>query len=662
MKNPVFKLSILLFLFANSVLLSARIELPKIFTDNMVLQQKTDAPVWGKSLPNKDVKIITSWDKKTYTVRSDNDGKWNVKVKTPAAGGPYAISISDGKELKLNNILIGEVWVCSGQSNMEMPLAGWGKVLNYEKEIAAANYPNIRLFHVNQATSTNLLDDLVSTRDGWQSCSPQTVAEFSSVAYFFGRNLFENLDVPIGLINTSWGGTIAEAWTSGESLENMPYFRDAVHTIRNVSDKEAQVIYEKEFKNWNDVIISADPGFENNIPIWSDMNFDNRSWKEMTLPKLWEEQGMDNFDGIVWFSKTIDIPSAWKGKELVLNLGMIDDNEVTYFNGKQIGATNGHNVHRSYKIPANLVKAGKAVITVRATDTGGGGGFHGEASSMNLALSSKKDGQILPLAGNWRYSIGVDLSKYPKAPQSPAGNPNRPTVLYNAMINPLVPYAIQGAIWYQGESNDDRPYQYRELFPIMIRDWRAAWKTDFPFYYVQLANFRNEKPTPVESRWAELREAQFQTLHLENTGMAVTIDIGDDKDIHPKNKQDVGLRLALNARAKTYNQKISYSGPIYENYKIEQNKIRISFKNTDNGLKAKGTSQLKGFAIAGADHVFYWADAIIDGNEVMVSSPKVKYPVAVRYAWADNPVCNLYNGADLPASPFRTDDWRDIEK
>ena len=472
MKNNLILKGILpVFVWLLTVPAFSKIVLPGIFSDHLVLQQQTEAPIWGKSTPNKNVRLITSWDNRTYTALSDGNGNWMIKVKTPAAGGPYSISISDGKELVLKDILIGEVWICSGQSNMEMPLAGWGKILDYEKEISSADFPNIRLLHIKRATSTKPEYDVETVSNGWQACSPATIPEFSSVAYFFGRELYSKLNVPIGLINTTWGGTIAEAWTSSESLEQMPDFR-----------------------------------------------------------------------------------------------------------------------------------------------------------------------------GN------------PSTPQTP-NNPNRVSVLYNAMIHPLVPYAFQGAIWYQGESNANRAYQYRDLFPLMISDWRKNWNKDFPFYFVQLANYMKKDTEPQESRWAELREAQFRTLHLKNTGMAVTIDIGDAADIHPKNKQDVGKRLALIAEANTYHLPVVFSGPLYKNYTIEGNKIRIKFKYAENGLKTNDGKALTGFAIAGPDHKFQWATAVIDGNDVVVSSPDIKFPVAVRYGWANNPDCNLYNAANLPASPFRTDDW-----
>lgn len=341
---------------------------------------------------------------------------------------------------------------------------------------------------------------------------------------------------------------------------------------------------------------------------------------------------------------------------MTINLDLIDDNDITYFNGVEVGHTDGWNLSRKYVIPASLVKSGKAVITVRVFDTGGGGGIYGNASLIKLSYSSDKS---ISLAGSWQYKVGFNLSEIPAAPKLP-DDPNQPTVLYNAMINPIVPFTIKGVIWYQGESNADKAYQYRELFPLMIKDWRKQWKSDFPFYFVQLADFTAILPQPSESSWAELREAQLQTLHFENTGMAVTIDIGNEKDIHPKNKQEVGRRLSLIARANAYNENIAFSGPIYDTYRIERNSIRITFKYVDKGLKTKNGETLKGFAIAGLDHQFHWADAVIKGNEVVVSCKEVENPIAVRYAWAENPVCNLHNGADLPASPFRTDDWQGI--
>jgi sialate O-acetylesterase len=449
-----------------------------LFSDNMVLQQKDKVALWGQSTIAKSVVITTSWNHKKFTVISNADGSWKINIPTPKAGGPYSITFNDGDELVLHNILIGEIWLCSGQSNMEMPLEGWGKIKNYKEEIAAANYPNIRLINVEKTTSTQPLTK-ATFKNGWQPCSSKSIAEFSAVAYFFARNIQQHHNVPIGLIQTAYSGTPAESWVSGPSLKTMPEYAPLVD------------------------VISSKPG-------------------------------------------------------------------------------------------------------------------------------TPKDSHI-------------------------------PTVLFNAMVNPLIPFTIRGVIWYQGESNDKKAQQYKRLFPLLINDWRKDWgNKTIPFFYVQLANFTEAKAEPGESTWAELREAQLQTLHVPNTGMAVTIDIGEAKDIHPKNKQDVGLRLALIARAKVYKEKVAYSGPIYRSYKIKCDKIKIVFNHINGGLQTKNNDDLKGFAIAGEDKKFYWAKAKIKGNKIIVWCDNVKKPVAVRYAWANNPDCNLYNKAGLPASPFRTDNWKGI--
>jgi len=455
---------------------NAKVVLSPLFSDNMVLQQKDKVALWGKSLAGKTVVIITSWNQKKYTATADETGSWKVTVATPKAGGPYNITFEDGETTTLKDVLIGEVWICSGQSNMEMGLEGFGKVKNFKEEVAAANHPTIRLLKVEKTTSTQALTE-AKFAEGWQVCSPKTVPQFSAVAYFFARNIQQHHNVPIGLIQTAYSGTPAQSWVSGQALEAIPQYDSVVKTV----------------------------------------------------------------------SKTAGSP---------------------------------------------------------------------------------KDAHI-------------------------------PSVLFNAMISPLIPCGIRGVIWYQGESNDKKAQQYKTLFPLLIKDWRNRWNKEFPFYYVQLANFTEVKADPVESTWAELREAQLQTLKVPNTGMAVAIDIGEAKDIHPKNKQDVGMRLALIARSKVYKEKLPYSGPIYKRHKAKEGKIILSFDHIDGGLQVKSDA-LNGFAIAGADKKFYWANAKIEGNKVVVWSDAVKEPMAVRYAWANNPVCNLYNAAGLPASPFRTDNWKGI--
>ncbi|WP_345328827.1 sialate O-acetylesterase [Mucilaginibacter defluvii] len=636
--------------------LFAKVELPACFTDDMVLQQKTLVNLWGKATPGANVIIGTSWNKKEYTARADASGKWQVKVTTPSYGGPYNVTFNDGEKLQLNNVLIGEVWVCSGQSNMEMtPTAMYGDVLNYEQERAKADYPQIRMLKIENITRIEPQTE-VKTRGNWQICSPQTFLKFSAVAYFFARDIYQHTHIPIGIINTTWGGTIAEAWTSGDALKTMPAFAPAVTAMENSpAEQEVLAHYNAELKAWLALIDKKDPSYTNGKLPWTGSRFDDDQWKTIKVPGYWEKNGMPNFDGIVGFRKMINVPAAWAGKELVINLGTIDDMDVTWFNGVEVGHNELYNAGRVYTIPGKLVKVGENLVAVRVFDTGGDGGIN--AAEVTLAPVGKP-AEALNLGGEWKYNIINKLSDMPPMPYR-ADGPNRPTVLYNAMVNPIINYTIKGAIWYQGESNADRAYQYRTLFPLLINNWRGKWgQGNFPFYFVQLAAFMPKDKMPVESAWAELREAQLMTLKQPNTGMAVTIDIGDAANIHPANKQEVGRRLALIARAKNYGEKVTYSGPVYSSAKVKGNAMELTFSNAT-GLKAKGDKPT-GFAIAGADKKFYWADARIEGNKVIVSSADVAAPVAVRYGWANNPDCNLYNADDLPASPFRTDDWQGI--
>jgi sialate O-acetylesterase len=633
----------------------AKVILPACFTDNMVLQQKTQVNLWGKATAGKSLTITTSWNNKKYTVTADGTGNWKTKIATPVFGGPFTVTFNDGEIITLKNVLIGEVWVCSGQSNMEMILTGmYGDINNLKEEIANANYPGIRMLKVENRISLQELTDL-KTRGDWRICSPETIKDFSAVAYFFAREFYKTKHIPVGLINTTWGGTIAEAWTSGDALKQMPAFAPAVAAMEGgLTQEQINAKFEKDMRVWMDALAAKDPGYQQGKLPWIEPGFDASAWKKMTLPGFWEKAGLANVDGTIDFRRTFTVPASWAGKDVTLNLGAVDDADVTWFNGAEVGHMEAFYYKRTYTIPGNLVKAGENTIAVRVYDGAGNGGFEAGPIDVTLKGSTEK----VDLAGEWYYQIAAKLADLPTIPSRPDG-PNRPTVLYNAMVNPIINYTIKGAIWYQGESNADRAYQYRTLFPLMISNWRQKWgQGNFPFYFVQLAAFMPQDKEPVQSAWAELREAQLKTLSLPNTGMAVTIDIGDAGNIHPANKQDVGKRLGLIALAKTYGEKVAYSGPAYTVNKVKANTIELSFNFAD-GLKAKG-EKLTGFAIAGADKKFYWADAKIEGNKVVVSSPQVNSPVAVRYAWGNNPVCNLYNSADLPASPFRTDDWQGI--
>ncbi len=627
-----------------------------LFTDNMVLQQKQDIPIWGMAEPGGEVLVI--FNEQQQKVIVDDKGKWKVSLSPVPAGGPYELVIRGEKTHKIKNVMVGEVWVCSGQSNMEMPIGGIGKVTNYKEEIANSNYPNIRLLMVEKVMATTPQEKIIS--DGWAECSPETTPNFSAAAYFFGRNLHKELNVPIGLIQSAYGGTIIEPWTSGVTLKKMPEFTEIVQEIESnkITDEEKEIEKRRKLAEWPDKIeeILVNSGILNHG--FQNSDFDTNDWQTMKLPTVWEAVDI-YIDGVVWFSKNVSIPKSWDGEDLTLTLGKINDYDITWFNGKRVGRGIDVNDLRVYKVPGSIVKTGQNKIVVQVLDIGGSGGLYGPAEDMKLSSSKNS----ISLVGNWKYKldpIKMDVHKLPEKQDQNAGV-HRPTVLYNGMINPLLPYGIRGVIWSQGASNAERSHQYRELFKAMIKDWRRAWgQGDFPFLFTQFANYEKVEPLPVENVWAELREAQTMALHLPNTGMAVTIDIGEAKDIHPKNKQDVGKRLALSALATVYEKDIAYSGPLYKSMKIEGDKIYLQFTNTDKGLRIKGGNKLKEFAIAGKDKKFVWAEAKIEGDEIVVSNAKIKNPVAVRYGWAANPQCNLYNGADLPASPFRTDDWEGL--
>lgn len=639
---------------------AAEINLSPLFTDNMVLQQKTEAPVWGKATAGADVTVATSWNKASYKVKAGQDGKWMVKVRTPKAGGPYSMTVTEASSTPviINNILIGEVWLCSGQSNMQQPVSGsWCPVRNHEQEVKNANYPKIRLLNVERITSSVPEETFTTYGDGWQECSPETVREFSATAYFFGRELFLKRGVPVGLILSSWGGTVIEAWMTKDALAGVKDLgaQAEMTTGWPKTREERRVKTQQANDAWNrisaayDDYVALTTGF-------AELGHDDSSWDSMKLPGNLENV-YPGYNGQVLVRNYVDIPAEWSGKPLTLHIKGVDDNDITYFNAVLIGKTERWDKERKYVVPAEAVKAGKAVIAISITDIGGNGGVVGDDASFYL---QGPDGTKISLAGQWKSKKEDHSIQMPPKPVNMYSEANWPTVIYNAMIAPLVPYAIKGAIWYQGCSNDTRAYQYQDLMRLMIADWRQLWGYDFPFYITQLANYTKRQTQPCESNWAELREAQSMADRLiPNTGMAVTIDIGEAGDIHPRNKQDVGKRLALQAMNKTYGMNVVCDGPVFEGYEIDGNTIRIRFSSVADGLVCKG-DKLEGFAIAGADHKFHWAEAKIVGNCVELTCKDVPRPLAVRYAWANNPLGNLYNTAGLPASPFRTDAWPGI--
>lgn len=641
-------LSLLFILLITNNLVKAQVTLPPFFNCNMVLQQGIPIPVWGWASPGE--KVSVTFNNKTVTTKTGKNGKWRVTLEAMNYGGPYKMLIKGSNQRTIENILIGEVWVCSGQSNMEFNLSSAN---NAQAEIAASDYPEIRLFTVKKRIAQTPQDNLEEGE--WWECSPVSSPRFSAVAYFFGRSLYQKLRVPIGLINTSWGGTVAETWTSPDAIALNKDFAPMLEKLKKIDLNDYAKSVEKEIRDRLGEYATTDQGTKDNQPVWAAPETDDRNWKTMPLPGFIESNGLQGADGIIWFRKDIDLDPSLAGKNATLELSKIDDSDATYVNGVKIGSTDQRaDAKRSYEIPEGILKAGKNNITVRVEDTGGNGGIYGDANDMKMVAAGKN----IPLSGDWKYKIGVLQVKASIGPNA------YPTLLYNGMISPLIPYAIKGAIWYQGEGNAGRAFQYRKVFSDMIKDWRAQWNQgDFPFLFVQLANFMKADSLPAESSWAELREAQSMTLALPKTGMASAIDVGDALDIHPKDKLTVGNRLALSALTVAYRQNIENMGPVYREMRITGNTVELTFDHVVLGLKAKDKyGYVRGFTLAGNDHKFYWAKATITGtNTITVSSPDVSEPVAVRYGWANNPDdLNLYNSKGLPADPFRTDRWKGI--
>jgi len=617
-----------------------------LFQDHMVLQRGSVDPVWGWSTPG--AKITVTFNGKIKTTTADTHGAWRVKIGPFLAGGPYTLTIAGPTTVTITDVLIGDVWLCAGQSNMEMGVNG---VNNAQEEIAGANYPHLRFFH--EPHSISYTPQRVP-QGQWVCCTPQTVSDFTAAGYFFGREITRTEQVPVGLIEAAWGGTVAEAWTSVEALKTMPDFTQAIETQAQYAKNAAlgKALYAKQLQNWYQ---QNDPGSAGGAK-WAQVTFNADGWKTMQLPASWEIAGLPDYDGIVWFRREVTIPDAWAGKELTLSLGPIDDCDATFFNGERVGGMDNWTDIRQYQIPGKLVHAGKNLIAVRVLDTGGDGGIDGKTEQLHLGLTGTTTG-LIALTGAWQYQAATPLANTTPLPQCPGDGPNQVSVLYNGMIAPLTPFALKGALWYQGEANAMRATQYRTLLPALIGDWRARFGAgDFPFLIVSLAGFTAAQQRPSEGGWAELREAQWLTTkRVRHTGIALAIDIGDEHNIHPKNKQEVGHRLAVIAENVAYGKNDEYSGPMYQRMQVEGKTIRLFFDHLGGGLIVKDGGKLAGFAIAGADKQFVWGNAVIDGDTIVVSAPEVTAPQVVRYSWASYPLGNLSNRFGLPAIPFRTD-------
>lgn len=634
----------------------SQVRLSDAYGDHMVLQRDRPIRVWGWASSGEKVWVtLAGPSTRRGSAVANADGIWTATLPALPAGGPYQLRFrgADGVLQTKGDVMMGDVWICSGQSNMQMSVAS---SLNADTEVPTSDYPKIRLFTVPNVSTES--EQLEIPGASWQVCGPSTVGPFSAVAYYFGRHQFFATNVPIGLINTSWGGTPVESWTPRSELARNPWSARALEQyLKNSSNwEESQKNYERDFAEWQRKTF---PNLDSS-PMEAEATaetVDASQWKWMAVPGAIEPT-MGDWDGSIWLRRTVRVPESWVGQDLTLNLGPIDDYDLTYFNGKRVGSTDAstpswYAAPRSYRVPANLVKAGENVVAVRVYDTGGAGGILGPANLLELRQGSKS----IPLSGRWmvRPEHKIDPSAVRNAPTKTVGpgDPWAPGSLFNAMIAPLVRTPIRGAIWYQGESNAGAPKAYASLFPLMIRSWRDRWgQGDFPFLFVQLAGWQ-----PGGTSWAYLREAQTHTLlTTPKTGMAVAIDIGDETDIHPKNKQEVGRRLSLIALGKFMGKAVEYSGPFYKSMITRADEILLSFWH-DDGLRTPDGMKLAGFEIAGSDRKFHAAEAKIAGNRVVVSSSAVPDPVAVRYGWNGWSDANLQNRSGLPASPFRTDDW-----
>ncbi len=617
--------------------------LSPIFGDNMVLQRDKPNTIWGWSKPGDVVEVKLAG--RTARAVTDADGKWQVRLDPPAPGGPYTIEINGPQRIVLHEVLVGDVWLCGGQSNMQLELA---HARDGSNEVAQALHPELRLFVV---ASRSAYSPVNTVQGSWKVCTPQSVSEnggFSAVAYYFGRRIQQDIHVPVGLVEDCLGGTPAEAWSSPEALRTLGDFDAGLAEVDRLR-KAGAPEYGNYVMHWYD---EYDLGLKGN---WSAADFNDSDWKTVPIPGGFKELGVPDAPAVCWFRREVTLPDPLPPGPAHLQLGIVQRMDTAYINGHWLGGSAWVENPRNYMIHAGDLKPGANVLAVRVFKTLANGGFVSQPDALKLVLGN---GQVIPLAGDWKGALSVDARPPHPMPMGFENWPVMPSVLYRGMLQPLAPLALTGAIWYQGEANADRAWQYRRVLPAMITDWRRLFdQGDFPFYIVSLPAFMPHRDVPGDDAWAELREAQaFTASSVKNTGLAVTIDTGEADNIHPKDKRIVGERLAYAALAQTYHEKIPFQGPTFKSMNVDQGTVTIHFAHTEGGLTAKDGAPRE-FSVAGADRQWHWADAKIVGDTVVLSSAAVPQPEAVRYAWQSNPQATLYNGAGLPAVPFRTDNW-----
>ncbi len=619
-----------------------QIRLPKLIADGMVLQRDKPLKIWGWASAKE--KIVIDFKNKTYKVITSETGKWELTLPQYPAGGPFEMTLKGRNELKIKDILIGDLWFCSGQSNMvhQMELHR----ITYANDIAQANNSAIRHFGI--PTTTNVISTNDDFNQGiWKVCNPENVRQFSAVAYFFAKKIYDKYQVPIGIINASVGGTPIEAWISEEGFKDFSKINEIIAKNKDTAYVNS---FNKKINRPQTPAPIQDKGL-NGAKTWFDVSYIPKGWKSINIPGYWEDQGIKDLNGTVWYRREMEVPASMIGKPVSVFLGRIIDADMLYVNGKQVGGTTYQYPQRRYQIPSDLLKTGKNLLVIKVTNTAGKGGF---VPDKPYYLFSEKD--TIDLKGTWQYKVGEVFAPMQGNFGGGFSAQNQPTALYNAMVAPSINFAIKGFLWYQGETNSGKADEYVKLQPAQILDWRKKWnQSDLPFLYVQLPNYMDANYLPSESQWAALRDAQLKSLSVPNTAMAVGIDLGEWNDIHPDNKKTVGERLALAAQKLVYHENITASGPLFQSATIEGNRIIISFTNVGSGLKTNDEEDVREFAVAGADKKFVWANAKIVGDKIEVSNNKITAPMYVRYAWADNPNVNFYNKEGLPAAPFKTD-------
>jgi sialate O-acetylesterase len=636
------KTLIIALLFVQTSAVIGQIKLPKLISDGIILQRNEKVKIWGWASPKEKIKL--EFKSKTYSTEADEKGNWAIILPAQKAGGPYEMVFKASNEIIIKDVLFGDVWICSGQSNMELPMERVKE--KYGDVIKNSKNSNIRQFLVpDKYDFKQPQTDLDS--GNWIAANPETVLNFSAVAYFFAKEIYEKQQVPIGLINTALGGSPVESWMSEEALKPFPKTYEEAKKFKNDElIKQIESSDKNRNDDWYKELNVNDKGLSDKNLLWSQSNFNDSDWAQMEIPGFWANQSIGNVNGVVWFRKEIEVPKSMVGQSAKLFMGRIVDQDFVYVNGEMIGTTGYQYPPRRYEVKSTILKEGKNTIAIRVINNSGKGGF---VFDKPYFLTVGND--TIDLKGKWKYKLGAEMEPL----QGPTFIRWKPVGLYNAMIAPLLNLKIKGALWYQGEANTFNAKEYAQTFPAMINNWREKWgQGDFPFLFVQLANFMEDYPQPRESNWAALRQSQLETLNIKNTGMAVTIDVGEWNDIHPLNKEAVGYRLALLARKMTYGEtKIKASSPMPSASKFEKDKAIIAFANVGAGLTIGNGTELKSFSVSNDGVNFVWAKAKIVGNKVEVWNEKISNPTVVRYAWDNNPAAaNLFSKEGLPSTPF----------